>query len=136
MKVCVRCGELKDSALFYKCKARKDGLGSYCKSCHDIKSAGTKYNYELKRRDVLRKKYGMTLESYEALLIAQDSKCAICKLDVKDHRRALNVDHCHETGRVRGLLCDDCNIALGKFKDDISSLLRAAEYLATSRKGA
>lgn len=135
MKVCVRCGESKDPSLFYKCKARKDGLGSYCKSCHDAKSAGTKYNYELKRRAVLRKKYGMTLESYEALLTAQDSKCAICNLDVKYHRRALNVDHCHETGRVRGLLCDDCNIALGKFKDDISSLLRAAEYLATSRKG-
>lgn len=134
MKVCVRCGELKDSSLFYRCKARKDGLGSYCKACHDATSAGTKYNYELKRRDVLRKKYGMTLESYEALLAKQDSKCAICGLDVKNHRRALNVDHCHNTGQVRGLLCDDCNIALGKFKDNIQSILKAAEYLARSRK--
>lgn len=76
--------------------------------------------------------YGLSQERYEALLAAQDGRCAICRTDDwpgKDHRP--HVDHCHETGRVRGLLCDFCNRGLGLFGDDPARLRAAADYLET-----
>jgi hypothetical protein len=79
--------------------------------------------------------YKMTLEEYDALLSAQQSGCAICgggphggRSDAR--KKWLSVDHCHDTGRVRGLLCDNCNIGLGKFKENSALLQAAIEYLA------
>lgn len=74
--------------------------------------------------------YGLSQTEYEALLTAQGGKCAICGTSDwpgKDHRP--HVDHCHETGRVRGLLCDFCNRGLGMFSDDPARLRAAAVYL-------
>lgn len=56
-------------------------------------------------------------------------KCGICGSEAKNQAKALNVDHCHETGEVRGMLCISCNLALGAFKDDISLLHKAVQYL-------
>jgi hypothetical protein len=75
----------------------------------------------------LRKTYGLTLEDYEAMLEAQDYGCAICG---GQGSRRLVVDHCHATERVRGLLCDKCNIGLGWFRDDPELMDRAIGYLA------
>lgn len=77
----------------------------------------------------LRKKYGITIEDYEAILSGQDSRCAICRSDTSAGGDRLAVDHCHKTGKIRGLLCFDCNVAIGKFKDSPELLLRAIEYL-------
>ncbi len=71
--------------------------------------------------------YGINLAEYEALLAKQDGKCAIC--GGKDEWFSLAVDHCHGTGRIRGLLCSQCNRGLGLFKDNPEHLKRAAEYL-------
>lgn len=71
------------------------------------------------------KKYNITIEEYDNLFLQQDGKCKICG---QDHK-VLNIDHCHVSGRVRGLLCWKCNIALGYFKDNVTNLINAIKYL-------
>lgn len=81
-----------------------------------------------KRRDtLLRQQFGITLDDYNVMLEAQGGVCAIC--GNIDPVRSLAVDHCHETGKVRGLLCRDCNQGLGLYRDNITRLHKAAEYL-------
>jgi hypothetical protein len=77
------------------------------------------------RRGHLKRTFGITLEQYEAMLAAQHGGCAICGKPARDDI-ALHVDHGHDTGRVRGLPCFDCNAGLGKLRED-RELLRAAE---------
>ena len=74
----------------------------------------------------LGKIYGLSAEQHRQLLDEQDGVCAICR---QSSRRALCVDHCHATQRVRGLLCDKCNTALGLLGDDVRRLLAAVAYL-------
>lgn len=78
----------------------------------------------------LRDKHGMTVDEYEAMWDAQKGVCAIC--GGGEVKRLLAVDHCHETGRIRGLLCSDCNVGLGQFRDDPKRLARAIRYLKKS----
>jgi hypothetical protein len=79
---------------------------------------------EWQRRNNLKRKYGMTLEEHAALLESQGGLCAACH-----EAPAIHTDHDHATGRVRGLLCNKCNLGLGLFADDPDRLLAAAEYL-------
>ena len=73
------------------------------------------------------RKYGITLEKYEAMEKKQNGVCAICM--EKEPNKKLAVDHCHITGKVRGLLCSNCNNGLGKFKDSKTLLIKAINYL-------
>lgn len=79
------------------------------------------------RRARLKKKYGISLEQYDAMLAKQGGVCAICGRP--PGRRRLAVDHCHKTKRVRGLLCYKCNYGLGVFRDDPVRLAKASAYL-------
>jgi hypothetical protein len=95
-----------------------------------------KESWEKYRRAHLKHEYGLTKEQYDEMLLAQKGVCAICKQEetwkYKSGRIAsLSVDHCHTTGKIRGLLCRDCNQSLGKFKDDHNMLRAAYEYLST-----
>lgn len=82
----------------------------------------------------LKRKYGMDPETFYEMLAAQGGRCAICRSrHANTQKKRLNVDHCHETGQIRGLLCDGCNNGLGHFKDNIDSILRAVSYLAKTR---
>ncbi len=74
----------------------------------------------------LKSRYGITLEQYEQLFNLQGGRCAICDRET-DH--TLHVDHCHETGLVRGLLCGSCNRGLGMYGDNVQLLRKAADYL-------
>ena len=76
----------------------------------------------------MQKLYNISLEQYNTMLNEQDGVCAICK-KVNDSGKALHVDHKHSTGEVRGLLCYRCNAALGYFKDSVTRIERAIEYL-------
>lgn len=91
--------------------------------------------YRARTRDRnLRRVYGITLADYERMLAEQGGHCAICTATVADARAtALHVDHDHTTGRVRGLLCTNCNKGLGHLGDDPVRLHRAVEYLARAR---
>jgi hypothetical protein len=74
------------------------------------------------------KKYGLSVEDYDTIQEAQGGVCAICKVRPQNSKH-WHVDHCHRTGKVRGLLCGDCNRGLGSFKDSVISLQRAIGYL-------
>lgn len=78
----------------------------------------------------LARKYGLSFDELDAMLISQGGLCAICKQQTPD----LAVDHCHSTGAVRGLLCAPCNVGIGLFKDDPRRVMAAMAYLAR-RKG-
>lgn len=81
----------------------------------------------LNRKKHLKRQYGLSLEDFERLNRAQKGRCAICGEKVTD--RPLDVDHCHKTNRVRGLLCHRCNLGLYTFKDDPYILRIAVAYL-------
>jgi len=84
------------------------------------------------RKSRLKTTYGLTVEQYDAMLVAQNGCCAICSTTVPNARKThvnFAVDHCHKTGKIRGLLCADCNTSLGKFKEDPNLLRKAASYV-------
>ena len=82
------------------------------------------------RKYVLRNLYGMTEEQYQELLIKQGHCCAICGTDKPTGKwRTFGVDHCHHTGKVRGLLCNECNRGIGLLKDSPELVLKAYDYL-------
>lgn len=80
----------------------------------------------------LKKTFGLTLEAYASILEAQHGVCAICSGPQSEEGRMLAVDHSHATGKIRGLLCGNCNRGLGMFKDQEDLLLRAVLYLKNS----
>ena len=83
------------------------------------------------RRASLKSKYGITPEDYDAMFDSQSGRCAICGTDrAGGSGDRLHVDHSHETGEVRGLLCGNCNRGIGHFKDSPDTLREAADYLA------
>lgn len=86
-------------------------------------------NFDKKNAKRYKWLYGITLEQYNAMFDIQKGCCAICNKHQTEFKRRLSVDHCHETGKVRQLLCDLCNRALGYFKDSPELLETAASYL-------
>lgn len=80
----------------------------------------------------LKRTYGITMEDKISMIESQDGKCAIC--GIYEPERGFCVDHNHATGEVRGILCNDCNVSLGGFRDSVEILKRAIEYLITPRK--
>lgn len=77
----------------------------------------------------IKMKYGLTKDNYDRLLLDQDGKCRICK---KSDGGYLHIDHCHDTGKIRGLLCQRCNIGLGQFRNSVENLQNAIRYLSAS----
>ena len=88
--------------------------------------------YLSKRDELLQKRYGITEEQYDLLFLKQDGCCAICK---QRFSKRLDVDHCHSTNIVRGLLCNNCNRGLGHFKDNPIYLQEAVQYLIGGKGG-
>lgn len=126
MRTCQRCKADKPVEQFHRCARRKDGLQAWCKSCM------SSYNNE--KWPQHRRRHGLTDEQYQAKLEAQGNGCAICGKE-REAKRRLAVDHDHETGTVRDLLCDNCNKGLGCFMDDPKLLELAAAYLVRHGRG-
>lgn len=120
MKQCAVCGEFKprNSAHFH---IRKNGYRRECISCRSAKDkaryGGLSSYQKLAMR--LRSKYGITPKDYQLMLKAQGGRCGICQRAQEERR--LVVDHCHKTLEVRGLLCDQCNTAIGLLSGDASN---------------
>lgn len=126
---------------------RLNGLSSWCKDCRKdtARSWGRKNPEKVKLQSVVKRnktgfqaksrnytlktRYNITSEIYEQMLKAQDYKCAICEVRQEDKTYHFNVDHCHSTGVVRGLLCSPCNVFLGVSKDNVNVFKRAINYL-------
>ncbi len=85
------------------------------------------------RRNRLKRKYGMTPEDFDRMLLAQGGVCAICR-KINVGGRTLVVDHDHQSGQVRGLLCTPCNTLIGRWSDSPSAALRAHDYLLAHRQ--
>lgn len=83
-------------------------------------------NPQRRRANELCKRYGLTMSAYDAMLASQENACAICRAVFT---KTPHVDHCHATGVVRGLLCFNCNRAIGHFQDDVQIMQRAIRYL-------
>ena len=94
---------------------------------------------EMRRRLHLKRFWNITLEQYDEMLEKQNKVCAICKKPElatrgRSNKQSLAVDHCHDTGKIRELLCMDCNQTLGRFNDDPSWFIAASEYLVKHGK--
>lgn len=89
------------------------------------------HNSDKRKSIVLKNEYGITLDDYNIMFENQKGCCAICNKHQSQLKRKLHVDHCHDSDKVRGLLCQHCNTALGLIKDDVQALYRAIKYLTS-----
>ena len=137
-RVCRTCNIEKNLlADFYLSRKDPTLISSYAYECKECTRNRVSKNYykdpSKSRNGDLKRLYGITLEDYDRLLIEQKNLCAICGTDKPGGKHnTFQVDHCHSTGNVRGLLCKSCNIALGEFKDDIDILHKAMLYLESN----
>ena len=134
MKTCRKCNETKDLELFPTDKRNSDGRRGQCLECkREDARAYSKKNYKYdkaKDKDAkLKRAYGISYDTYLNMRDEQDGKCAICGKYEEASKRQFAVDHCHDTGKVRGLLCSNCNTGIGNLNDDINMLNKAIEYL-------
>ena len=148
-KVCPTCKRELGKEAFTRDRGRRTTVGQHCLQCAVVKSAEQRSKYPerdranrrksyLKNYDTttlryrLRKNYDLSLEAYMVLFEKQEGLCAICRKPQAGRTKNLCVDHDHETGEVRGLLCNNCNRGLGLFGDDPQVLANAADYLAVA----
>lgn len=154
-KRCTKCLAEKPRVQFYAHGGTRDGRATYCIECQKADARARRaadrervkaWNAAARDREApdqravrmrayLLSRYGLTVDEYEALLLEQGGVCAVCRkvewfIDPRKGKpRNLAVDHCHSTGKVRGLLCGRCNRSIGHFEDDPELLSRAAAYL-------
>jgi hypothetical protein len=155
MKKCNNCNNSKELKDFNKDKSNKDGLEYSCRDCRN-KNRKNNYNNNLlvnkeknkikarkfrkTRKDYLKdydlkRFYGIDLNEYNIMLKNQNFSCKICKTtNPKGRHNTFHVDHDHITKKVRGLLCNKCNVGLGSFKDDIIILTEAILYLVNQNE--
>lgn len=140
-RICSACSEKKPISEFNRNKSKPGGYTTQCKDCvkayrDSNKEYYSNYNSQYRKRYPhtyqrhLKYTYGLSPEQYESLATQQSYLCLICNKEAK-----LVVDHCHSTGQVRGLLCQKCNTALGKFNEDTAILRRAIAYLEGELNG-
>lgn len=147
-KQCIGCKEIKDLEEFHRNSKSKDGRRPYCKVCvnswydyskvseerraarklwvqNDMKENPIKY----KVKDWNKKGLNITAEQYLKMYADQGGCCYLCGKSELELTYKLSLDHCHETGQIRGLLCMNCNVGLGNFQDNTEILRKAIEYL-------
>ena len=154
-KTCSRCKELKPITEFSKKAQGKDGLATWCRACgskyyyeNRERIRGQQRASYMKNKEVvaeyrkryyaknketaklyqLQKMYGMSGEDMQGMMNRCKGCCEICG-DSFSHDNLHYVDHCHDTGNVRGLLCRNCNSGIGLLKDNVGVMLKAIEYL-------
>jgi hypothetical protein len=142
MKKCSCCQILKQEDEFWRVRKGQPKLQNKCKACGTAMtrewrrknpersaelSMWAKKNPDKVRSKLLLKLYGLTPADWDRMLADQDGGCAIC--GDNEPARGFHVDHCHKTGRVRGLLCTNCNHGIGNFSEDPKTILEAARYV-------
>ena len=127
-KYCPQCDSEKEVNEFYESQWRRDGRSSICKKCRADTYDNNKEGIKFKR---ILSTFGLTKEEYMKMLDEQDGVCGICHQRERSIRfKYLAVDHCHITGKIRGLLCHRCNKGLGHFADSIELFQNAISYLS------
>jgi hypothetical protein len=129
MKKCTKCGQEKPTSEYYTIK-KTGRLHGSCKECFKKKSKESRERLgtEHRKNYMLKYHYGITLEEYNKM----DQNCNICGASDEGRGFNMNVDHCHDTGKVRGLLCNSCNRGLGLLGEN--NLEKAILYLNRSRE--
>jgi hypothetical protein len=136
LKICIICKEEKDIGEFYKSIRYKSGYLRRCKKCsiNAVRRSRAKKLEYYQRQDTLSRQksrlasYGLKPNEYDTMVLKQQNLCGICSNP--SERKNLAVDHDHETGEIRGLLCISCNAGLGFFKDNPNILEKALVYLS------
>lgn len=129
-KRCPSCHRTLDASEFGPNARTTDGLSKNCRRCRQ--KHRDRYHQAWKdvaRQARLLRRYGLATEAYDALLRRQDGRCAICREPFPPHGKRPHVDHDHQSGKVRGLLCLHCNSLLGISREDTARLHAAASYL-------
>jgi Recombination endonuclease VII len=145
LRRCSVCEKSLPTSEFYPDSRVKDGLRRMCRTCHGAKSYESRIKNSTptsrsnrERARNLSRKYGISVDEYKKMYKEQNGVCKLCgNPQVENYSRVLiktpgfelAVDHNHETGRIRGLLCTPCNLGLGQFKDSIELLEKAISYL-------
>ena len=124
---CVHCFE----SFKVKLIKLRQGKGKFCSTeCYNQFRKLNKTDKKLQeKKDQIKHKYGLSIEDFEKIKIEQSNQCSICR---KEFVKTPHIDHCHKTGRVRGLLCLKCNRGIGMLDDDVGNLERAINYLLSS----
>ncbi len=151
-KQCSRCKKMKERSDFPTSPNAPHGLYPKCKACHAglqrerLKSppirrkknaADKALYYKAKpkwRNRRYYKEYGIGLATYTKMFDIQNGKCKICETPQEELTRQLAIDHCHATGKIRGLLCGLCNTGLGAFRDNKTLLQIAISYLGENHE--
>lgn len=139
MKECTKCGAVKCLTEFHTAPTKPFGVRSACKECTRRANLAAyradKSSHRKAQKAYALRRYGITEAEYIGMFERQGHACAICGAGIAprgtspDKSQTAHLDHCHTTGRVRGLLCAACNIGLGKFRDDATLMARAITYL-------
>lgn len=130
MKQCSRCGEVMELSDFYLRKGNDRKNPRYMAECKECHKAEQRRRNECPKRKAekrdrnLKKNYGITAVQYDFMYAEQNGKCYVCR----DEHEVLHVDHNHETGEVRKLLCTLCNTAFGKMRERVDLLENLLEY--------
>ena len=137
VRYCYRCKTYLNKDMFYNSEWEKRGYKA-CKKCaremkkvcYDRQKRNPDFQEKIRNRH-LKRIYGITVDQYTEMLYNQNGRCKICgRIKNTDKRKAfMHVDHCHKTGKVRGVLCGQCNSMLGNANDDVSILYKAIEYI-------
>lgn len=138
-KMCTVCKVAKPFEDFYDgLKAKKQRhptnkkyLHSRCKDCDHarVRTYAKDNKVKVRKQQLIshrRREYGLTQEQYDDMILSQKNLCAICN---QPSKRTLHIDHNHETGKIRALLCSNCNLGIGNFKDNLVYLQNAIDYL-------
>lgn len=129
---CVACGGSFLLMEFPRCANRR--RSKLCAGCFEVRAERRRENAELTENDLWRsrnlRRYGITLDEFAARLAAQGGRCLLCHTDTPGGQGHFHVDHCHDTNRVRGLLCSRCNVGIGMLGHDVGVLRRAIDYLS------
>jgi hypothetical protein len=132
VKKCYSCRLEQLESNYYKSSEKKDGLQNECKACNTSRKKSwhqTDSGKASSANTKLKRRYGITLSEYESMVLEVGSKCEICG-DTKSYlNHKLCIDHDHNTGNIRGVLCKACNLAVGNLKDSPELALKTFEYL-------
>ena len=144
MKKCTKCGVQKPLSEFNKQRSKKSGLRSQCNSCRSsyaaewykknknhakkVSKVWRDNNPNKVTNSLLKRRYGLTLLEKAKMLAEQENLCAICKTSLLNSK-IVRIDHCHKTQKVRGILCNHCNVLLGQARDSVDILKSAQNYL-------
>lgn len=133
IKICKQCGWKASLDFFQKDVSKKDGVRPECKKC-TADNRKKRYSAETNRKNNMEKNFGKgVLDTYQRLFNKQGGVCAICKSPENGRYKHLSVDHCHNTEKIRGLLCNNCNRGIGLLKDNPELLKNAIDYLEDNK---